>query len=170
VYSQSQIVINPIIGGILNMRVFEASACGALLLTERVDNGQNDLFKENEHFVSFKGRDEALAQIERYLADSAARQKVAAAGKAWTIAHHTYDHRATEMLDAIFGRGAPQKSAPIRALPQDKVRLAYARIYSMMRLLDATMREFAALRRLRRGRIAGLRQVLYALLRLSRAG
>ena len=41
-FASSKIVLNESILGDLNFRVFEAMACGALLLTERIDNGLLD--------------------------------------------------------------------------------------------------------------------------------
>lgn len=165
IYSQSKIVVNLTLGGILNMRVFEAPACGALLLTERSDNGQDELFRDGEHIITFKGQDELLALVEHYLSNEVERERTARAGQEWVIAHHTYDHRAAQLLETVFGAGQPKLTAPIRSLPEYRVRLAYAKVYSMLRLVDAVIDELRALRRLGKGRLLAAGQLLYAILR-----
>ena len=53
VFTHSRIVLNQTVRGDLNARVFEALACGALLLTERTGNGLLDLFADGEELVTY---------------------------------------------------------------------------------------------------------------------
>ena len=46
IYSESKIVLNASINGDLNMRVFEALTSGALLVTDRIENGLDTLFAQ----------------------------------------------------------------------------------------------------------------------------
>ena len=48
-------------------------AAGALLVTDRIGNGLDELLTEGEHYVGYDTAEEAVTQIERYLADEDAR-------------------------------------------------------------------------------------------------
>jgi hypothetical protein len=92
-YGGAKIVLNASIGSDLNMRVFEATAAGALLVTDRIDNGLDQLFTEGQHYVGYDSAPEAVETIARYLVDHAGRTGIAAAGQQHVLAHHTYVHR-----------------------------------------------------------------------------
>src|SRR5207244_6729102 len=63
-----------------NMRLFEATGCGALLITDAKRN-LGDLFQPGVEVVAYHDEDEAVALVERYLDDDAARARIAAAGQ-----------------------------------------------------------------------------------------
>ncbi|MGB8643942.1 MAG: glycosyltransferase [Anaerolineae bacterium] len=170
IYSQSKIVLNITLGRILNMRIFEAPPCGALLLTKRADNGQNDLFREGEHFDTFETLDELEHKVEYYLAHPEERERIARAGQAWALSHHTYAQRAQQILDTLAAHPEEQGSAPVRHWSPATVRTRYATLYSMLRLLDATMDEWTALRQMRTGRISATLDLAKALLRRVKYG
>lgn len=96
-YSRSQVVFNRSIGGDLNMRVFEAMSCGACLVTDRIANGQEELFRDREHLVIYDEWN-LLDVVDEFMADEEARTRIAAAGTALVREKHTYDHRVAEML------------------------------------------------------------------------
>lgn len=100
IYAQAKIVVNACANRDLNMRVFEALASGALLITEEAA-GLEDLFEEGRHLVIYRTDDEALDLIERYLSDQEARERIAAQGCALVREKHTYDKRLEEMLLAV---------------------------------------------------------------------
>ncbi len=52
VYSRSRIVFNSSIKGDLNMRVFEGLASGSLVVTDRIGNGQSELFENGVHLLT----------------------------------------------------------------------------------------------------------------------
>src|SRR5439155_622821 len=79
VFASSKIVLNEAILGDLNFRVFEAMACGALLATERIDNGLLDLFTPGEHLAVY-GPDDLVPQVAHYVRADAERARVAANG------------------------------------------------------------------------------------------
>ncbi len=55
VYSKSRLVFNRSIKNDVNMRVFEAVACGSLLLTNDLrDNGQDQLFRDGIHLATYR--------------------------------------------------------------------------------------------------------------------
>jgi spore maturation protein CgeB len=60
---------------------FEIAGCEGFLLAER-SQGHLDRFKEDEEAVFFTGYDELLAKIRLYYNDEAARNRIAAAGRA----------------------------------------------------------------------------------------
>jgi len=100
-YAQSKIVVNAAVNNDLNMRVFEAMASGALLITDRAE-GLSDLFQEGEHFVLYRDEDELCPLIERYLADREARERIAQQGREFVLAQHTYDLRMEQLLGCVF--------------------------------------------------------------------
>ena len=63
---------------------FEIAACGAFLLAER-SAGHMAKFVEDEEAVFFTGFDECREKILRYLPDEAARNRIAAAGRARAV-------------------------------------------------------------------------------------
>lgn len=93
-----------------NMRTFEALGCGAFLLDERKPEGL-EMFEEGVDWACYEGPDEAVAQVERYLARPEERQRIAKHGQASCYAGHTYRHRmeqAVELAGALLtarGRG-----------------------------------------------------------------
>lgn len=56
------------------------------------------LFEPGREVVALRTVEDCLAQIERYLADDAARLSIAMAGQARTFAAHTFRRRIEEIL------------------------------------------------------------------------
>jgi glycosyltransferase involved in cell wall biosynthesis len=84
----------------VNMRVFEAVACGRPLLTDRLAAkcGLAELFTDGEHLILYD--DGSLEEtVERWLCDEAAAERIAAAGREHVRTAHTYAHRARTILD-----------------------------------------------------------------------
>ncbi len=134
VYSQSKIVFNTSIAGDITMRLFEGTACGAMMLTDQTDNGLGELFDPISEVATFQDDADLIRKIETYLADDARRILVAGAGQARTLAQHLYPHRAEQMLAQIgtAGRIAPMRTAG----PADKLS-ARRTIYTHLHMLDA---------------------------------
>jgi spore maturation protein CgeB len=63
---------------------FEIAACGGFLLAER-SAGHEARFVEGEEAVFFTGFDECAEKIRKYLPDVAARERIAAAGRARAV-------------------------------------------------------------------------------------
>jgi len=141
VYGESKIGFNLSHGDILPMRFFEVLASGALLLTRQSEhNGQSQLtdLEEDEHFVTFKTLDDLLSKIDYYLQYAEERERIAHAGQASVLAHHTYAHRLHTLVETIVADGA-RVCAPVRSWSAEQRAFAYMELHSMMRMVDATM-------------------------------
>lgn len=101
IYAQSKIVINICFDNDVNMRVFEAMASGALLITDEAD-GLEELFEDGKHLVIYRDDEQACALIEKYLGDEEARERIARAGSELVLAEHTYEKRLEHMLRRVL--------------------------------------------------------------------
>lgn len=131
VYNQSRIVINiPACEG-LNMRTFETLASGALLLTKPVGNGQDELFKDGTHLVTYHSEQDLADKIDYYLRHDREREEIASAGRREVLAKHTYDHRAARVLDVMV-------ASPARTRAHDRAAriAAYAAFYDYLGRAD----------------------------------
>ncbi len=99
-YSAARAVFNRSVRDDLNMRVFEALACGSLLLTNDLPgSGQPDLFRDGAHLATYRDADELLDKLRFYLARPEERARVEEAGRR-AAAEHTYRHRMERVLAA----------------------------------------------------------------------
>jgi len=103
-YSRARIVINCCLNNDLNMRVFEALSCGALLVTNHLnDNGQEELFQDRVHLVEYHTPAEALELIDYYLRHPEEREAIAQAGHLEAVTKHTYRLRMERLLERTAG-------------------------------------------------------------------
>jgi spore maturation protein CgeB/ubiquinone/menaquinone biosynthesis C-methylase UbiE/Tfp pilus assembly protein PilF len=100
IYAQSRIVLNAAYNRDVNMRVFEAMASGALLITDEAD-GLEDLFQDGEHLVIYRRDADLPGLVARYLDDHAARERIARAGQELVLREHTYAHRVQTLMDTV---------------------------------------------------------------------
>lgn len=102
-FTKAHIVINQTVKGDLNFRVFEAMMCGAMLLTERNENGLTEIFTPGHHIATYnKGQVlDAAEKIRHYLANPGEAQEIAAAGHAEVIAKHRAQHRAPLVAEEL---------------------------------------------------------------------
>jgi SAM-dependent methyltransferase len=92
------------------MRVFEALACGSLLITnDLADNGQSELFQSGVHLETYRDADEVIEKIRYYLTHEDTRERIAAAGRADVLATHTYRHRMETLLERVQGFSVPAR-------------------------------------------------------------
>jgi len=138
VYSRAKIVLNLPLGDDLNFRFFEALSCGALLLTRRVANGQEKLFKEDVHFAAFDTEEELFAKVDFYLRNEKARQIIAAAGHEEVVARHNLALRVNELLASVAS--GPRSSAPVRRLGKRQVLSTYASTYERAGRIEAILK------------------------------
>lgn len=75
-----------------NMRLFEATGCGALLVTDYKDN-LDDLFEIGREVVAYRSPEEAAHLVNYYLAHPDEAAEIAAAGQRRTLRDHTYERR-----------------------------------------------------------------------------
>lgn len=135
-YSQSKIVFNTSIAGDVTMRIFEGTACGALMLTDAVKNGLTDLYVPNEEIVVFENDDDLVNKVRFYLAHDNEREKIADAGKRRTLAQHTYRHRVQTITDKMSSSDL-QCLAPMRVASPSERNIARRSIYTHLHMLDA---------------------------------
>lgn len=102
IYSASRLVFNCAVRTDVNMRVFEAAACGSLLVTnDLAGNGQDVLFTPGEHLVTYRNREDLFPTIRRLLGDAQARERMAEAGMRHAHAHHSYGQRMADLLTVM---------------------------------------------------------------------
>ena len=76
-------------------RVFEALGCGAFLLSERLSS---DNPFSGDHLVEFDSFHDLCDKIQYYLAHTEERRSIAQQGHLEALAHHSYTHRAAEIV------------------------------------------------------------------------
>jgi len=100
IFRRSHIVINQHIGiaGSFanNMRLYEATGCGATLVTDRKIN-LPQLFDVGSEVVDYSTPEECLARIEALLNDPALCAEIGRKGQARTCREHTYVQRTAEL-------------------------------------------------------------------------
>jgi spore maturation protein CgeB len=91
-----------------NIRMFEATGCGSLLLTEDAPNIR-ELFEPGREIVTYGSDAEAAEKIDHYVSKDREREAIAKAGQERTLARHTTGIRAEEFLSIVraFGRRRP---------------------------------------------------------------
>lgn len=80
-----------------NMRLYEATGVGTMLLTDEKAN-LGELFVPGREVVTYRDEAELVERIDHYLSHDAERQAIAAAGQARTLTEHTYVRRIEELL------------------------------------------------------------------------
>lgn len=103
IFPFSEIVVNQTVKGDLNFRVFETMMCGALLLTERANNGLCELFTDGEHLVLYERNNvsDAVSKIEALLGNRDGMRAIARKGRSDVLQRHTSSHRARRILDIL---------------------------------------------------------------------
>jgi hypothetical protein len=138
VYSRSKIVLNLPVGDDLNFRFFEALSCGAMLLTRRMANGQELLFREGEHYASFDGEEELLDKVKYYLSHEEERQRIASQGAAEVKSKHTLELRVGQLLEEMAS--GPLETAPVRRMNQKGVVKTYSAVLERMGRIESILR------------------------------
>jgi GT2 family glycosyltransferase len=116
IYSASRIVFNCSIRNDVNMRVFEAAACGSLLMTnDLAENGQDLLFTPGAHLLTYQRREDLRPLIRQFLHDETERERMAEAGMLHAHAHHSYRRRMMDLLDVVKGEKGPADRYPVTA-------------------------------------------------------
>jgi GT2 family glycosyltransferase/spore maturation protein CgeB len=101
--------------GFLSNRLYDAAACGAFVVSDRVP-GIDEQFDGG--VVSFNDGDELRELIDRYLADPAARAERGRRAMAAVRARHTFGHRVDEMLRVV---GPALDARPTRVATESRV-------------------------------------------------
>lgn len=103
-FANSKMVFNNAVGKTdLNMRFFEAMACGTLLLSDMSQNsGQDILFEPHKDYALYNEKN-LVDVASYYLHDELARKSVAKSGQDLVLAAHTYQHRVDHLLEVVLG-------------------------------------------------------------------
>jgi spore maturation protein CgeB len=83
-----------------NMRLYEATGVGSLLLTDRKDN-LGEIFEVGKEVVAYSSQEEAAELIRHYLAHPEEAAAIAKAGQARTLRDHTYKRRMEELVPIL---------------------------------------------------------------------
>ncbi len=86
-----------------NMRMYEATGMGAMLLTDQKDD-LAEMFEPGREVETYRDRDEAVEKINALLSDGARLDSIAAAGHARTLRDHTFKDRMREILAVLNER------------------------------------------------------------------
>lgn len=83
-----------------NMRLYEATGVGALLITDRKDN-LGELFEGGKEVIAYSTPEEAAELIRYYIAHPDEASEIARAGQARTLREHTYQRRMEELVPVL---------------------------------------------------------------------
>jgi spore maturation protein CgeB len=83
-----------------NMRLFEATGVGTLLITDRKQN-LHEMFTPDKEVVTYRSPIECGELIEYYLAHEQERAAIARAGQQRTLKEHTYEVRMQELVAIV---------------------------------------------------------------------
>jgi hypothetical protein len=86
-----------------NMRLFEATGVGALLVTDAKRN-LADLYEPGTEVIAYRDADDLTAQIDELRRDEDRRVAIATAGQRRTLRDHTYDRRIGELAKLLQER------------------------------------------------------------------
>jgi glycosyltransferase involved in cell wall biosynthesis len=85
-------------GGFVSNRVFDALACGALIVSDRCE-GLFELF--GDAVITYRHANDLGDTVGHFLAHAAERRERAERGRALVLERHTADRRAAEMVEAV---------------------------------------------------------------------
>ena len=83
-----------------NMRVFEATGCGAMLLTDEKQNTR-ELFEPDKEIVTYESMDDCIEKVRFYLRRPDLVRAIAQAGQRRTLRLHNWDNRMKEVALAL---------------------------------------------------------------------
>lgn len=84
-----------------NMRLYEATGVGTLLITDYKDN-LHTLFEPGKEVVAYTSAEECVELINYYLEHEEERKAIARAGQERTLTEHTYYERMKELVDIVY--------------------------------------------------------------------
>jgi len=107
IYGRSQIVLNQSAVGEANFRIFEGAGCGALVVTESIANGFDELFRAGEEIAVYERGNvqDAVRVCRELLADPDRLRRMAEAGRRRVLRDHTTVARAKRILDVASALG-----------------------------------------------------------------
>jgi len=85
-----------------NMRLYEATGVGTMLLTDWKKN-LHEMFEIGNEVAAYRSTQECVELVQHYLAHDEEREAIATAGQQRTLSEHSYYHRMQELTE-ILGR------------------------------------------------------------------
>lgn len=134
-YRRAKIVINKAHRGEVNLRIFEATAAGAMLVTQQGATGLEELFAPGREIVTYADDDDAVRVIREFLRDDVARRAIADAGHRAYVERHTWDHRAQAVMD-VATRALGRNLAPARGWSESECLLKTAAVFAQFPMID----------------------------------
>ena len=83
-----------------NMRLFEATGVGTLLITDWKVN-LHEMFEPGKEVVAYRSAEECAELIRYYLEHGDEREAIASSGQRRTLREHTYYQRMQELADIV---------------------------------------------------------------------
>lgn len=83
-----------------NMRLYEATGVGTMLLTDWKTN-LHELFDIGKEVAAYRSTQECVELVKYYLAHDEEREAIAQAGQKRTLSEHTYYHRMQELTEIL---------------------------------------------------------------------
>lgn len=83
-----------------NVRLFEATGCGSMLLTDFKAN-LHEMFEPGREVVAYRTPEECVELIDYYMNHDDQREAIARAGQQRTIRDHTFYHRMQELSSLV---------------------------------------------------------------------
>lgn len=101
VYSNSKIVINQSVADDLNLRFFEATGCGALLITDRLTHSMNEILVPDEDYLIYEHGDskDLIDKINWVRAHDSEAAEMASRAQSKILKNHLEIHRAVKVLE-----------------------------------------------------------------------
>jgi spore maturation protein CgeB len=104
ILQKSQIIVNvhgEVASGIAgNMRMFEATGVGALLITEDAPNIRS-MYEPNQEIVTYTSKKDLIEKINYYVGNPCKREEIAQAGKLRTSQQHSTRKRSNELAEIL---------------------------------------------------------------------
>ena len=83
-----------------NLRLFEATGVGTLLITDWKEN-LPEIFGLGKEVIAYRTPEECVELIKYYLEHDSERKAIAQAGQQRTLREHTYYQRMQELVDIL---------------------------------------------------------------------
>jgi spore maturation protein CgeB len=83
-----------------NLRLFEATGTGALLLTDWKEN-LREMFEPGKEVATYRSPEECIEAVSHYLEHEDARASIAYAGQQRTLRDHSYSQRMEEFVELV---------------------------------------------------------------------
>ena len=107
-----------------NMRLFEATGCGALLITDFKDNLQ-DLFEVGKEVVAYRTPQECAELICYYQRNKEEAKAIAKAGQARTLREHSYANRMKQTA-MVLHRAVRRKLQPAQSVDISRISFGHS--------------------------------------------